>query len=127
MKYSIEIIDYLPFIKLKLHHNGNELILPKVLIDTGSAKSILKEELVENIGIQPEPDDILGSIRGVGGTEFVYIKQIDLIAIGNIRVNKFKVDIGEMDYGFDINGIIGMDFLLETNSTIDLKNLYIKA
>ncbi len=127
MKFSIEIIDNLPFIKLKLHHKGNELILPKVLIDTGSAKSILKEELVENIGIQPEPDDILGSIRGVGGTEFVYIKQIDLIAIGNIRVNKFKVDIGEMDYGFDINGIIGMDFLLETNSTIDLKNLYIKA
>ncbi|MFW5992369.1 MAG: retropepsin-like aspartic protease [Halanaerobiaceae bacterium] len=125
MKYPIKIVDNLPFIKLKINYRGNNMILENVLIDTGSAKSILKEGMVKRIGIKPEPDDVLGSIRGVGGTEFVYIKQVDSIAIGEIQVEKFKVDIGEMDYGFDIDGIIGMDFLIETNSIIDLHNLLI--
>jgi len=31
-----------------------------------------------------------------------------------------------MDYGFDIAGIIGMDFLIQTAAIIDLKNLTIK-
>ena len=127
MKSPINIIDNLPFTKLKINYKGKKLELKNVLIDTGSSKSILKEELVKKIGIKPEPDDILGSIRGVGGSEFVYIKQIDLVAIGDIQVKNFKMDIGEMDYGFEIDGIIGMDFLITTNSIIDLKNLYIEA
>jgi predicted aspartyl protease len=127
MKYPINIIDNLPFTKLDINYKGEKLELQNVLIDTGSSKSILKDKLVKKIGIKPEPDDILGSIRGVGGSEFVYIKQIDLVAIGDIHVKNFKIDIGEMDYGFEIDGIIGMDFLITTNSIIDLKNLYIEA
>jgi hypothetical protein len=127
MKYPIKLIDNLPFVKLKIIHNDKELILKNVLIDTGSAKSILKENLVEKIDIKPEPEDILGSIRGVGGTEFVYIKQIDLLYLNNTCVRNFKVDIGEMDYGFDIDGILGMDFLLKINAIIDLKNRIIKT
>ncbi|WP_279232902.1 hypothetical protein [Haloimpatiens lingqiaonensis] len=30
-----------------------------------------------------------------------------------------------MDYGFDINGIVGMDFLKEIGAVIDLKNMKI--
>ena len=88
MKYSLNIIDNLPFVKIKVIHSDKKLILKNVLIDTGSAKTILKEELVEQIDIKPEPDDILGSIRGIGGTEFVYIKEIDFIAVENIKVKK---------------------------------------
>ncbi len=127
MKYSIKINNYLPYVKLKIIHDDKELILNNVLVDTGSAKSIFKESLVEKINIKPEPEDILGSIRGVGGIEFVYIKQIDSLYLDDICVRNFKVDIGEMDYGFEIDGILGMDFLLEINAIIDLNNLIIKT
>ncbi|MGM0411446.1 MAG: retropepsin-like aspartic protease [Bacillota bacterium] len=127
MKHPINIKDNLPFVQLKIIHNDKELLLDNVLIDTGSAKSILKENLVETINIKPEPEDILGSVRRVGGVEYVYIKQIDLLELNGISIKDFEVDIGEMDYGFEINGIIGMDFLLETNSIIDLNNLIIKT
>ncbi len=127
MKYPIKLNDNLPFVKLKLIHNDKELILKNVLIDTGSTKSVFKENLVEKINIKPEPEDILGSIRGIGGTEFVYIKQIDLLYLDNTCVRNFKVDIGEMDYDFDIDGILGMDFLLKINAIIDLNNLIIKT
>ncbi len=127
MKHPIKVINNLPFVQVKIRHNNKELILDNALVDTGSAKSILKEKIVEKIDIKPEPEDILGSIRGVGGKEFVYIKQIDLLSLDNICIQNFEVDIGEMDYGFDIDGIIGMDFLLKTNSIIDLNNLIIKT
>ncbi len=78
--------------------------------------------MVRGIGIKPEPEDILGSIRGVGGSEFVYMKQVDLLSIGDLIVENFKIDVGEMDYGFDIDAIIGMDFLQKTGAIIDLHN-----
>ena len=39
----------------------------------------MKGELVKEIGIKPEPEDHLSSVRGIGGSEFVYIKQVDLL------------------------------------------------
>ena len=122
MTYRLEIKDNLPFAKMKVKYRNKETTLKNVLIDTGSASSILKEELVKEIDIKPEPEDTLGSVRGVGGSEFVYIKQVDLLSIGDLEVESFKIDIGEMNYGFDIDAIIGMDFLQKTGAIIDLHN-----
>ncbi len=30
------------------------------------------------------------------------------------------IEIGQIDYGFNIQGILGIDFLIETNAIIDL-------
>ncbi|PTX17787.1 retropepsin-like aspartic protease [Halanaerobium congolense] len=105
---------------MEVGYRDKEKSLDNVLIDTGSASSILKAELVEDIGIKLEPEDTIGSVRGVGGSEFVYIKKIDSLSIGDLNVEDFKIDIGEMDYGFDIDVIIGMDFLQRTGAIIDL-------
>lgn len=35
------------------------------------------------------------------------------------------IEVGVMDYGFDINGILGMDFLIETGAIIDLARMEI--
>lgn len=40
-------------------------------------------------------------------------------------VNNFKAEIGAMDYGFDINGIIGIDFLTKINAIINLDKMTI--
>jgi hypothetical protein len=43
-----------------------------------------------------------------------------------LRVSKFEIEIGAMDYGFEIDGIVGMDFLTQVGALIDLesKNLF---
>lgn len=82
---------------------------------------------VEKIDISIDVTDSIESIQGVGGSEFVYKKVIDEISLGEYSVNDFKVEIGVMDYGFNIGGIIGINFLKEINAVIDLKNMMIKG
>jgi len=115
----------LPFITLIVEYNGNKISIPSILIDTGSASTILSADLLNQIGIVPEPNDVLMTIRGVGGTEVVYRRKLHKIILDNFIIPDFEVEIGAMDYGFEINGILGMDFLLSTGCTINLSKMEI--
>jgi hypothetical protein len=66
------------------------------------------------------------SYRGAGGREHVFVRSVDRFAIGEHGVNGFEVEVGEMDYGFDIGGILGLDFLRATGAVIDLGRLTIE-
>lgn len=103
-----------------LRHKGREITMPEVLLDTGSTGSVFSSDVAAEIGISAEPMDILHRIRGVGGTEFVFAKKIDSVAVGDVSVENFEVQLGTMDYGFPLQGIIGTDFLIETRATIDM-------
>jgi predicted aspartyl protease len=109
-------------VQLKVSYKGKIATLNYVIVDTGSGSCILKNEAIQELGIKPEPEDSLGLVKGVGGSEYVFIKRLDYLSVGNLRLDNFTVDIGEMDYGFRIQGIIGMDFLLETGAVIDLSS-----
>lgn len=117
----------LPFCSISLVYNDKEMKLDNILVDTGSGGTLLKMDKVEEIGVAIEEDDTIETIEGVGGIEFVYKKNMDKLIIGDIKVENFKVEIGVMDYGFDINGIIGMDFLKEINAVIDLDKMEIQV
>ncbi len=119
---TIKIIDSLPFVQLNIIFRGNSVSLHNVLIDTGSATSILKLELVEKIGIKAEPQDFIGSVSGVGGKEFVFIKKINALEICGFRLSSIDMDIGVMDYGVDIDGILGMDVLNRIHALINLED-----
>lgn len=41
--------------------------------------------------------------------EHVFTRHVDRLAIGDRGVDQFEVEVGEMDYGFEIGGILGMD------------------
>jgi len=110
----------LPFVTIQIKLGVDYLEIPNVLIDTGSAKSILSADILEPIGISPGRNDRLKRVRGIGGTEIVYEKQIDLITIAQCKIPKFPIQIGAMNYGFNINGILGMDFLKRSRATIDI-------
>lgn len=93
-----------------------------IISDTGSASTIIAEIAVE-LGLGQEPLDVIRKIRGVGGTEYVYEKHLSKIQLGTKKLTQFKIQIGDMDYGFEIDGILGMDYLMKSKVVIDLENM----
>jgi predicted aspartyl protease len=119
--------DGLPFTEVVLKHKTIVSSITNVLIDTGSVSTIIFTELAAMFGLKPELDDKLHAICGVGGTEYVYEKLIDVIELDQSVASEIKIQIGAMDYGFDINMIIGMDFLTKVNAIVDLGRMTLTA
>lgn len=115
----------LPFCKVTLIYKGKSMLLDNVLLDTGSGGTIFKMDKVDELGVTIEKDDTIETISGVGGIEFVYKKNIDEIYLGKLKIRNFIIEVGVMDYGFEINGIIGMDFLKKVRAIIDLDKMLI--
>jgi hypothetical protein len=90
----------LPFCDVNLSYNGKLISIKNVLLDTGSGGSVFKMDVVEEIGITIEDYDVIEAISGIGGTEFVYKKDIDSIELGILKLDYFKIEVGVMDYGF---------------------------
>ncbi|MFH1563929.1 MAG: retropepsin-like aspartic protease [Nitrospirota bacterium] len=124
---KIHIREGLPFITVTLVYQGNRLDFKEALIDTGSAGSVFSANKAASIGLVAEPFDSIRQIRGVGGVEFVFVRRIDSLVMGELEVKDFEVEFGVMDYGFEIEGIVGMDFLTQSGAVIDLKGLSIIA
>lgn len=117
LRYSI------PFVTIQLTHQGQTIDVPDVLVDTGSGATVISADIAIAIGISPQPSDNIRTIQGVGGIEVVYERQIDSVQIGQWRIDNLIVEISGMDYGFAINGILGMDVLLQSGALIDLRLL----
>jgi predicted aspartyl protease len=123
---QLTLKDDLPFVQVRLAYRGTEVEIPDVLVDTGSASTILAADAVMQAGIEPEMPDILYTIRGVGGSETVFTRRIDRLQVGEQGITDFEIEVGGMDYGFEINGILGMDFMLSAGAIINLHQLSIE-
>jgi predicted aspartyl protease len=119
----IRLEDRLPFVTVTLGHGDEEVVLDRVLLDTGSAATLFSTDEVEKLGIVPEPTDFLRRVVGVGGSEFVLAKRIERIALGEIEVRDFPIQVGAMDYGFPISGLLGTDFFVQAGVVLDLGKL----
>jgi predicted aspartyl protease len=113
------------YVTAALTYRGTTVELADVLIDTGAASTVINADLAADAGIFLAPSDQLRRLRGVGGHEHVFMREVDRFAVGEHGLNRFEVEIGEMDYGFEFSGIIGMDFLRAARAVIDLGNLTI--
>ncbi len=122
---KIRLEDGLPYVTVLLTYRGQSLTLENVLIDTGSGGTIFSADKMLAVGIRLESEDIIHRIRGVGGAEFVFTKHVDHLAMGGIQADDFEIEVGAMEYGFGIEGIVGMDFLLQVGAVIDLAELEI--
>jgi len=118
--------DNLPFATVTVAHQGLTAEISNVLIDTGSGTTILAADAVQAIQVTPSPEDTLYTIRGVGGSEVVFARHVDSLQLGECTLNNFEVEIGGMDYGFEINGILGMDFLTQAGAIINLRDMKIE-
>ncbi len=117
---QLNIKNDLPFATVTISYLGASTVIPNVLIDTGSATSIFSADQLRKINLTPAPEDILYTIRGVGGTEVVFSRRINYLQIGEKRIPDFLIEVGGMDYGFDILGILGMDFLTQSQAILNM-------
>lgn len=122
---NIQVRDGLPYVTVTLLYRGQQLDLANMLLDTGSAGTLFAADQVLAVGLQYEADDPVQRIQGIGGAEFVFVKRIDRLSVGELQVSDFAIEVGAMDYGFAINGIVGTDFLLQVGAVIDLSRLEI--
>ncbi len=101
--------------------------MPHMVLDTGSAHTLLKGDDLEKIGILPPPTAAIRRMRGVVGTEAVLEFPIPSLGIETMVAAPFTIQMGAVDYGFPMDGILGLDFLLFIGAVIDLSSLEIRA
>ncbi len=113
------------FTTVTVAYKGMVTNISNILVDTGSTTTILSVDTVASIQIEPALEDVFHTIRGVGGTETVFMRTVDYLQVGKCSLQDFQVEIGGMDYGFNINGILGMDFLINAKAIINLPEMKI--
>jgi predicted aspartyl protease len=119
MRLSLQ--DNLPFVTVTLVQSGRRLEISNILIDTGSGGTIFAADDAALIGIAPQDEDVLRHVHGVGGSEVVFMRRVEQLQVGEYVHSNFEIEVGGMDYGFDIHGILGMDFLLAAGAHIEEK------
>ncbi len=117
---KIRLEDQLPFATVKLSQGTEELVLERVLLDTGSATTVFAVDEIATLGIIPEPTDRIRRLVGIGGIELVLAKRIQSLTLGDIQVRDFSIQIGAMKYGFPIQGLLGTDFFVQARVVLDL-------
>jgi len=123
---TIQILDGMPYVVATLVHHGSSLTLDHVLLDTGSITSVFRSDLVKPIGLTLEKSDPIRFMRGVGGREAVIEKRVDSISVGPHTLQNYTMQLGGLNYGMPLDGILGLDFLLAVGATLDLKTLDIR-
>jgi hypothetical protein len=122
----LSLRDNLPFVAVTPVQSGRKVDIPNVLIDTGSGGTIFSSDQVATIGIAPQGSDVLRHIHGVGGSEVVFMRKVEQLQVGEYACSDFEIEVGGMDYGFEIFGILGMDFLTTAGARINPENMVIE-
>ena len=117
---QLALRDGLILVPVTVVYRSRTAQVPDLVVDTGSATTMLSTDMVAQVGIVPEPHDILHVVRGVGGAEVVFSRVVDCLQVGSRAVQQFEIEVGGIDAAFDINGILGLDFLLQTGAIINL-------
>jgi hypothetical protein len=126
MSVPIHIVGGLPYVAVTLRANEQMLTLQQVLIDTGSSGSVFKTDDLKKLGVRVLLTDRLHFLRGIGGEEAVVEKTIDALEVGSLVVAPFRIEMGAVDYGVPMDGILGLNFLLRAQAVIDLNALQLR-
>ncbi|WP_312097284.1 retropepsin-like aspartic protease [Niallia sp.] len=92
-----------------------------IIIDTGSAHTVISPDILEEIGVVYEYGDNIYEAYGIGGSVPFYTKIMDEIQIDTFIVKDIEVDVGILPK--DHIGLLGLDILLTYNFIIDMNKL----
>ncbi|AXF56878.1 retropepsin-like aspartic protease [Salicibibacter kimchii] len=115
-RYGLLLVD------ITLTFNGKSKVIQNMVVDTGAARTLISQDIVEDIGLHVDLQDRIVTYFGVGGKEYAFRKQIDQIQVSDFEVEKVEIDFNDFGYD-DINGLLGLDLLMQAGFTIDLMHL----
>ena len=124
---KIRLEEGVPLVSLSITLEGTTIDLERVLLDTGSGGTLVSSDRLLEAGLRADPSDRIVSIRGVGGVEFVLQKHASEVRLGELVVREAPVQVGALDYGLDIDGIVGTDVLHATGAVIDMGTLELRG
>lgn len=109
------------FTDLVLYHEGKEVIVKDVIVDTGASHTIISPIFLEELNTEYSIEDEIVNAFGLGGAICSSLrKKIDNVTCGKITLREFKVDFGEIDPNDRVNGLLGLDFLKKAEVIIDI-------
>ena len=121
---DIEFRNGLLFTSMEITFRGMTKMVDNIVIDTGAAETLISPDIVEEIGVIAALTDRISSFYGVGGSlHNFFSKEVDKIRLGKIDIQNTKLDFSVIDPAGDINGLLGLDLLMEIGAVIDLKKL----
>lgn len=88
---GITFAHQLPFVSVLIHAKGQKFTVHNVLLDTGSAATIFRTDLMEEFGVGLEPTDRIREMVGIGGSETVIEKRIEAVEVGELIVRPFTI------------------------------------
>jgi hypothetical protein len=109
-----------------MKHQGQSMVLEHVLLDTGSATTVIRVDHALELGLAFESSHSIRRMYGVGGTELVYRHHLDSMLVDDLLRSSALVDVGDLQYGFELDGILGLDFLTANQAVIDLKTMTLR-
>ena len=121
---KIENRSGLLFTSIEITYRGKTKVVENVVIDTGASQSLISQDSVSDIGIKVEGDDEIVTSYGIGGKEHAFVKCVDKINVAGFSMEEFQLDISDFLYE-DINGLLGLDIMMEAGFIIDLTRMEI--
>lgn len=109
-KYKLERHGYLLMLKVFIEGPGRKAY-PKLLLDTGSAYTIISQEILENIGCSPAEARRKQRIITGSGYEIVPVVSINKFHCFGKIVENFEVLAHTLPFGTYVDGLLGMDFM----------------
>ena len=95
---------------------------PKLLIDTGSAYTIISQELLEFVGSSPATASKRQRIITVSGYEVVPVISVETYSCFGKTIEDFTVLGHTLPFGVYVDGLLGMDFLSKFDIEIRTKS-----
>ena len=90
-RVKLRLDGRLPFVTIDVGWEHSSLTLDSVLLDAGSASTVLSADRLSTLGIKLEPEDPIHRIVGTGGGELVYCKRLPWVALGDCRARDVPV------------------------------------
>src|SRR5690554_5059782 len=119
---QIEYRDGLLFTEVEVLYNGKRKRITNIVVDTGASKTLISQDSVDDIGIRVKREDEVVTSYGIGGKEYVFVKKIDKVSVGDYSAEKIPLEFTVIQYE-DINGLLGLDLLMDAGFNINLKDL----
>ncbi|TYQ18131.1 UNVERIFIED_CONTAM: putative aspartyl protease [Acetivibrio alkalicellulosi] len=118
--YKLKFKNGLFYADITILHEGKEVKVIDVIIDTGASKTIILPDFLYEYDISFNDDDELVVMSGIGGAEAsAFRKRIESISLGDIVLTNMFIDFGVIDPKDGVNGLIGNDFLKTGKVIID--------